>query len=147
MTAPSAMASELMAHNAWVRETPPMMKISAAFMMLHNRGPEHRYLTGGSSPQFEKVELHRTMPTGNGVMRMVPQQAITVPAMGMAILKPGDYHIMLLGRKTDLRAGDHVDITLSFKSGETMELKLPVKKMVGMGRMRHHKMNHSMMNH
>ncbi|WP_288644339.1 copper chaperone PCu(A)C [uncultured Helicobacter sp.] len=38
-------------------------------------------------------------------------------------LKPGGYHIMLIGLKQELKVGQEVDLELTFDNGETIELK------------------------
>ena len=50
---------------------------------------------------------------------MQPVARLEIPAGGSVELKPGSYHIMLIGLKQDLKAGDTIEITLTFeKAGE-----------------------------
>ncbi|ABK43585.1 protein of unknown function DUF461 [Magnetococcus marinus MC-1] len=123
-----APANAMMVSDGWVREMPANMRMSAAFMVLMNHSMDAVSLLKASSPQFERVELHRSMPV-DGVMRMVEQSRIPVPAQGKTILKPGDWHVMLMMGKAALKAGDTVDLTLSFDNGQELSLVVPVKKM------------------
>ncbi len=48
-------------------------------------------------------------------MTMSPVEAIDVPANGQVELKPGGYHIMLIGLKQDMKVGDKIKLTLTFE--------------------------------
>jgi copper(I)-binding protein len=65
--------------------------------------------------------LHRTIVEG-GMAKMVHQMAITIPAKGELTFEPNGYHVMLMAPKKPLKAGDKVEITLSFKGGETVKV-------------------------
>ena len=53
------------------------------------------------------------------MMGMQPIARLEIPAGGSVELKPGSYHIMLIGLKQDLKVGDSIEITLKFeKAGE-----------------------------
>jgi hypothetical protein len=56
--------------------------------------------------------------------------------------KPGGYHFMLMGRKQPLRAGDKVDLTLTFSNRTELVTTAEVRKNMGHGAMDHSK--HSM---
>ncbi|MEG3641254.1 copper chaperone PCu(A)C [Magnetococcus sp. PR-3] len=127
----------VMVSEGWVREMPPNMRMSAAFMVLMNHSMDAVSLTGVTSAQFERVEMHRSMPV-DGVMRMVEQPRIPVPAHGQTILKPGDWHIMLMMGKGPIKSGDQIDLTLTFDNKQTLKVALPVKKMSTQGGMMHH---------
>jgi len=43
------------------------------------------------------------------------------------MMKPGGYHLMLLGLKHDLKPGDTVALTLMFEKAGQMSLQAPVK--------------------
>ncbi|RMD75781.1 MAG: copper chaperone PCu(A)C, partial [Chloroflexi bacterium] len=73
------------------------------------------------------VELHNVVMENN-VMQMRPVEAIEVPANGQVELKPGGFHVMLIGLTRDLNEGDEVTIKLTTRSGKTIEVKAPVRK-------------------
>jgi copper(I)-binding protein len=50
-----------------------------------------------------------------------------VPAKGKTELKPGGYHIMLLGLKQDLKPGEKVPVTLKFERGGEVRVEAVVK--------------------
>jgi len=100
---------------AWVRGTVPAQTASGAFMTLHAH--EATALVGVSSPVAKTVEVHEMKMDGN-VMRMRAVPALDLPAMQNVELKPGGYHIMLVGLKQPLKAGDKVPLTLTFRIGQ-----------------------------
>lgn len=52
-------------------------------------------------------------------MKMRPVEAISIPAGGMAELKPGGDHVMFMRLSEPLKEGDHFPLTLVFeKAGE-----------------------------
>jgi hypothetical protein len=56
---------------------------------------------------------------GGGTMGMRPIDRLEIPAGGTVELKPGSYHIMLIGLNQELKPGDKIEITLTFeKAGE-----------------------------
>ena len=67
-----------------------------------------------------------------------------MPAEGEVVLKPGSYHIMLLGVKQPLVEGETISVNLSYANGETETLDVPVKKvMSGMKHEHEHNDDHS----
>lgn len=91
---------------------------SAIYMLLSNSGKEADTLVAVKAEVSEKVELHQTT-IANDVMRMEPVEKIEIPAGGQVELKKGGLHVMLLGVKQQLKAGDTFKATLVFsKAGE-----------------------------
>jgi len=127
-----ALAGEgLMIEDPWVREPPPMASALGGFMTIHNPSGTERVLVGASSPAFGSVMLHRTVAQ-DGMMRMLHQHAITIPAHGMLAFEPGGYHIMLMQPKQPLKAGDKVEVTLQFQDGASETVTYEVRADAGM---------------
>ncbi len=104
--------------DAWVRGTVPAQTASGAFMTLHAH--QDAKLVGVSSP-VGTAELHE-MKMENNVMRMRQIPSLDLPKMQDVQLKPGGYHVMLMGLKQQLKAGDTVPITLKFEqNGKVIE--------------------------
>lgn len=113
---------DIRVENAWARPASVGMggKVtSAAYMTLINKGGAADRLVGVMTDVAEAAELHQSVMEGD-VMKMVPVQGgIEIPAGGQVELKPGGYHIMLIGVKRDLKPGDRFTLRLRFeKSGE-----------------------------
>ena len=126
------MSNEVAAKDYWARSG---MKDgnSAAYMLIQNDTSTDDELIGISSDVAQAAELHLSQMKADGTMEMIPQEAIALPADGEVELKPGSYHVMLIGLKQDLKAGDEISLTLKFKNHADLTLTIPVKDAEGMG--------------
>lgn len=89
---------------------------AAGYMTLTNTGPRADALVAVTSPDAERVELHRTTATA-GVMRMGSVARVDLAPGATVRLAPGGLHLMLFG----LRATDAtVRLELAFASGATV---------------------------
>ena len=122
---PAWSADAIQLEQPWARESPPMVKNGAAYMTLVNTGAETDRLLSASGEVAETIELH-THLLENNVMKMRKVDAIEVAPGEPTALKPGGLHVMLLGLKKPLVAGQTFPLTLKFeKAGE-----VPVQVMV-----------------
>lgn len=101
--------------------------VSAAYMTIMNHGAITDRLTGAVSDVAGAVEIHQTTMQDD-VMSMSPVEAIEVPANGQVELKPGGYHIMLIGLKQEIKVGDKVKLTLSFEKAGNVIIEAEVKE-------------------
>lgn len=125
--APAMAAEGLTAHQAWVREAPPMARMLAGYVTLKNSTGHPMKITGAESPAFASVEMHRSI-IKNGVAHMIKQDHVTIPANGKFSFEPGGYHLMLMQPKHALKAGDSVKMTLRLDDGRTLSFDMPVRK-------------------
>lgn len=107
------------------RATAPTAKVGAAFLTLALDQGEDKLLSA-SSPAAEKVELHNHVME-NGVAQMRSVDAIPLVAGTPVQLQPGGLHIMLIGLKQQLKAGDVVPLTLNFEKAGAVSVSVPVK--------------------
>jgi len=114
--------------DAWVRGTVAGQSATGAFMQL--RSPTDTALVAAKSPVAKIVEIHE-MKMDAGVMKMNAVDALAVPAGKTVELKPGGYHVMLMGLAAPLKEGETVPVTLTFKAKDgktqTVEVKAPVR--------------------
>ncbi len=104
---------------------------SAAYMTLVNGSATADVLISAATDAAEVVELHTVMMEEN-VMRMRPVEQIEVPANGETELRPGGFHVMLIGLQRDLNEGDTVDLTLTFANAGEITVSAPVQVAPGM---------------
>jgi copper(I)-binding protein len=102
----------------------------AVYFVLHNGSADADELTGVSSEIAEVVEMHETKMEGD-VMQMQQVMSIPVGAGDSVELMPGGLHIMLIGLKKDLKAGDEIEITLHFANSEDITVTAPVQEQAG----------------
>lgn len=113
--------------NAYVREVPPTMTNSAAYMTLANETDRDVAVIDGASDASKVVELH-THDNVNGMMQMKRVPRIVIPAKGETQLKPGGLHLMLIGLKKPLKQGDNVAVSIQFDNNESVTINAPVKR-------------------
>jgi periplasmic copper chaperone A len=118
--------SEVLIRDGWVQEGPPSQTITAAYMTIENHTGAAISLISASTEVAQTVELHR-MELVDGMMKMHRVKTIDIPAGGTAELKPGGYHLMVIGLKKELKAGDKVTITLEFSNDLRKTITIPVK--------------------
>jgi copper(I)-binding protein len=132
-------AGSLTISHPWSRQTAPGARTGAGYLAIVNHGRLDDRLTGGSTPIADRLEVH-SMTMDQGVMRMRPVRAgLVVPAGRTLELKPGGYHIMLIGLKTPLRKGDSVPAVLTFAKAGAVKVAFKVESIgasapVGHGR-------------
>ena len=112
---------------AWARPTAASVANGAAYLTIKNTGKTDDTLTGAETSAAAKAELHESSMEGN-VMKMRPLGDVTVPAGGSAEFKPGGKHIMLLGLKAPLMAGQSFTLTLHFKNAGANDKNCRVKR-------------------
>ncbi|NEV64571.1 copper chaperone PCu(A)C [Thiorhodococcus minor] len=119
--------------DAWTMATPPGANVGAGYMRILNEGSASVRLVGGETPTSATVEIHR-MSMDNGVMRMQPaNEGLEIAAGASVELKPGGYHLMLIGLKAPFAEGASVPLTLVFEGDLRVKTTLAVRAMGGGG--------------
>lgn len=113
-----AQAPAVKVEGAWARATVAGQSAGGAFMAL--TAARDVQVLGGSSPAAASVEVHE-MTMRDHVMRMQAIDALKLPAGQTVELKPGGYHLMLIGLKAPLAAGTQVPITLRLRDAQGAE--------------------------
>lgn len=113
--------------DAWVRETPPGMAVTAGYMVLRNRTSRPQVLVAASSSAFETVMIHRTVAK-EGMTGMEHAPQIELLPNATLLFAPGGYHLMLSNPRRTLHAGDRVDIILEFRGGLVLPVACEVRK-------------------
>jgi copper(I)-binding protein len=120
-------AGELKIGHPWARMTAPGQPSGGAYLKLQNGGSAADRLVGGSTPAADRVELHSMSMDGN-VMKMRQVNAIDIAPGQTVELKPGALHIMLVGLKAPLKAGDKVPMTLKFEKAGDVKVELKIEE-------------------
>jgi len=138
----SVFATDLLIEDAYVRATPPNLPNSAVFMVLKNSSNENISVVKATSNVSKNVELH-THDMKDGVMKMYQVPKIDIPAKGETILKPGGFHVMLIGLHKPLKVGEKVTFTLELSNGETKTITAPIKTVMAGMKQHNHDMKHN----
>lgn len=112
----------------WARATVTQQTTSGAFMQL--RSPDAAKLVAAASPVAASVQFHKIEMSGQ-MMKMREVDSVELPAGQTVKFAAGGFHIMLVGLKRQLKAGDTVPLSLVIerKNGkrETVAVAVPVK--------------------
>lgn len=116
-------------HGAMPGGTPgamPMGGAAGAFMTITNGGSVDDRLIAVSTDVAQVSEIHE-MKNVNGVMMMSPlPDGLAIPAGQSVELKPGGYHVMLIGLKHDLNPGEHYELKVTFEHAGEITLDVPI---------------------
>lgn len=114
---------------AVVRMVPPGSANTAAYMNIRSTGTADTLLRASVPKSVATMtELHRSMMV-DGQMKMVQQKSIAIPRNGTRVLKMGSFHLMIMGLKGNLTAGNRIPITLTFKKAGTVRVSAPIMEM------------------
>jgi copper(I)-binding protein len=105
--------------HVWARASAGASGNGAAYVTLHNTGTTADQLVAVSTDAAGKAEVHLSKME-NGISSMAPVPSLEVAAGATVEMKPGSYHIMLLGLKAPLVAGQTIPLTLTFAHGGTV---------------------------
>ncbi|BCZ87876.1 copper chaperone PCu(A)C [Thermus thermophilus] len=126
----SVALAQAVATPGWVRLVPPVVKDTAAYLTLENRGKLPLRLVGAETDVAERVSFHqdyREHRGGQVVLGMRPLPYLDIPPGGRVEFRPGKYHLMLEGLKRPLKAGEKVALVLRFQDGSRLKVILPVE--------------------
>ena len=113
--------------NPWTRATPKGADVAGGYMTLSNKGTAPDRLIGGSSPVAGRFEVHH-MAVEGGVMKMRPVEGGLEIKPGETVeLKPGSFHIMLMGLNQPLEKGQRVKGTLVFEKAGKVDIEYAVE--------------------
>lgn len=119
----SAVNADFTVTDAWVRGVVKGQTTTGAFMTL--KSTEDAVLTSASSPVARQVEIHEMKMQGD-MMMMRPVSELAVPANKPVELRPGGYHVMLIGLTKPIVTGEKVPVTLNFqgKNGKKASIEV-----------------------
>lgn len=118
---------QLTVRDAWSRPTNAGGN-GAVYFVIDNATNHDDELLSASTAVASAAEFHQSKMDENGVMSMRPQASVPVPAGQQVEFKPGELHLMLVGLKEDLAAGDRIQVTLQFKVAGKVVLEVPVRE-------------------
>jgi len=117
--------TSMMIKGAWARALPPVVPNGAAYLSLHNMSDEQDTLLSISSSIAKNSMLHESYLSDEKVaMRHISN--LSIKAHQAIELKPGGYHIMLMGLKKPLSLGTTFNVTLEFENAGLVEVPVTV---------------------
>lgn len=141
---------------AWARTSPMAVDVGAAYMVITSEDGDTLTSASVDASVAGEAQIHETtmadsgmsdttmggettdttmggemtettMAGGSGEMMMREIDELALPAGEAVELKPGGYHIMLLGLAEPLETGDEIELTLSFENAGEQTVTVPVR--------------------
>ncbi len=108
-------AGPIHVENAFTRPTLGGATVAVGYMTIVNTGKGDDKLLSVTSDISATSEIHESKIVG-GVMEMdeLPN-GLAIPAGGTIALKPGSYHVMFVGLRHAVKAGETIHATLTFE--------------------------------
>jgi copper(I)-binding protein len=125
-TARDHTSGHLVIGHPWSRPAAAGIPTGVAYLTITNNGPKEEVLLGARTAAAQRVEMHHTI-VSEGMARMRPLPQITIPAGSSVKVEPGGIHLMLVGLKAPLTAGDEIPLTLVFREAGDVEVEIKVE--------------------
>ena len=87
---------------------------TAGYLTILNHGKTDDRLVSASCTCAASVSIHEMKMTGS-VASMKAVASVAIPAGGKVTLAPGGMHLMVMGLKAPIKAGDMVEMVLTFE--------------------------------
>jgi copper(I)-binding protein len=127
-------SGDLTVSRPWARATVGVSRPAAVYLTIRNIGKQADELTAASTSVAGRAEIHQSQKVGD-VMKMSAMPTVPVGAGQTVTFAPGGYHIMLIDLKQPLKEGGQFPLTLTFKSGRTIDMTVPVMTIGSSGEM------------
>ena len=134
-------------HDVTIRATTPNAGATAIYAMIHNHGDEQDRLVGGHVTFAKKVEIHEMKMDGD-VMRMREiEGGLVIPSDGMAHLKKGGNHMMVMGLSEPIKLDGAYEVTFSFETAGDITVPAVVISLSGKAKQDHNHKGHDHSGH
>ena len=134
-------------HDVTIRATTPNAGATAIYAMIHNHGDEQDKLVGGHVTFAKKVEIHEMKMDGD-VMRMREiEGGLVIPSDGMAHLKKGGNHMMVMGLSEPIKLDGAYEVTFSFEKAGDITVPAVVISLSGKAKATHDHKGHDHKSH
>ena len=119
---------DLMIAHPWARPTLTAKVPAGVFFDIINDGAEADRLIAVKTDLAKSAEIHVTETDENGVARMhMLKDGLAAPEHATTSLKPGSYHVMLIGLDAPLAVGQSFPATLIFEKAGDVEIVVTVE--------------------
>ena len=123
--ATAAAQAQASVDGAFARATVGKQANGAAYLQLSAKGEDA--LLSASAPAASRVEIH-TMSMDGDVMKMRALDKLEIKSGEKLVMQPGaGVHLMLMGLKQPLQAGDSFPLTLIFRKAGKVTVQVKVK--------------------
>ena len=118
-------SGDITVSDPFARATFGAAKSGGAFLTLRNNGEHPDRLIAIKSSNAKHAGLHESYKDG-GIMRMRSAEQLDLPPKSTVELKPGGYHVMLMGLTAPLEKGTTLPLVLKFERAGEISIKVDV---------------------
>ena len=120
---------DLNIHHPWTRATPVGAEVVGGYMEITNSGSVDDRLISVEVSGVHMAAVHE-MATVDGIMKMRPlPSGLEIKAGETVALKPGSFHVMMMGLSKPLIDGETVSGTLHFKKAGSINIEFKIEPM------------------
>lgn len=112
--------------NATMPKLPPVSRTAAIYMTVENKGDKELEIVGVETDVAHHTMIHKTVEK-DGMAKMEHLDSIRIPAKGNLELKPGSYHIMLMGLDKE-KLAKPFELSLLFAKHSPMKIQITPEK-------------------
>ena len=124
---PKISATSFEVHGAWVRADPDSGATTAGYLRLVNGTPDSLVVSRFASDAARTVELHETSIDSAGEATMTMRDSLVIAPSHSVAMRPGAYHLMMIGTEHPLVPGTMVRITMHLSNGSIVSTSARVK--------------------
>lgn len=130
---PEALANDVTVIGSFARASAtPQATSATVYLTIANHGAGPDSLLAVTTPSAAMAHLHQSR-SSDGVMSMVPVDSLELPPGSTVEMSPGGLHIMLMGLKSPLKEGGHLELQLSFSQAGKLAVQVPIKGVAATG--------------
>ena len=127
VTACSSAAATPTVAEAWARPAPGGGN-TAAYLTITAAAGQADALLSASSPAADMVQVHEVSTDASGMTGMHPIDRLDIPAGSSVTLKPGGYHLMVMGVKRELTVGGSIELALVFEHAGKVVVQAEIRQ-------------------
>jgi copper(I)-binding protein len=136
----AAPATDVVVEGQWARTSPSDAANGAAYFTITSADADKLMSISVDASVASMAQLHETVMKGSsdtamgsattmagtGEMTMQPVDFIELKAGTPVELKPGGYHVMMMGLASPLKVGDTIKLTLTLEKAGDITIDVPV---------------------
>lgn len=112
----------------WARTSPMATDMGAAYMNITSAEDDELVGAKADMSIAMMTEVHEMVMGDDGAMKMQEVESIALTAGTPLELKPGGYHVMLMGLTKPLATGSTISVTLTFAKAGDVVVEVPVRE-------------------
>jgi copper(I)-binding protein len=118
-------SDEITVTGQWARQSPMATDMGAAYMTIESSAEDELIGASVDMSVAMMTEIHETV-TVDGGMKMQEVASIKVSPDQAITMKPGGFHVMLMGLVKPLEIGQTIEVTLKFSKSGDKVIDVPV---------------------